>query len=199
MKKTALVISLLISAVLPLSARRFTFSLELGGGSPVVAHHSYSYKLDMGYRVSDRQWSVPAFPLAFSSVKFGYMVTPVLETAVSVGYEGVSRDERAIPIMLRLAVYPSARDNGGVFFFAGGGALLPDNLKSRVCFGGFVGGGWRLPVSSVVALEPFLRLSLNTRYPDLYDPDTELKIPSESIYLNRMLQGSVSAGFCVSF
>lgn len=199
MKKTLLVISLLISGILPMNARRFTFGVELGAGSPVVSYHSYSYKLDMGYRVSDRQWSVPAFPVAFAYVKFGYMVTPVLETAISVGYEGISRDERAIPVMLKLSVYPSGREKGGVCFFAGGGVMIPDNLKSRVTFGGHIGGGWRFPLSSVVALEPFLRLSLNTRYPDLYDPDTELKIPSENIYLNRMFQGTVSAGFCASF
>ena len=199
MKRSIAVISLLLLGILPLSARRFTFGVEWGGGSPVVAYHSYSYKLDNGYRVSDKEWLVPAWPVAFATVKFGYMISPSIETALTIGYEGIAKNERVIPFSARFSFYPSKRENGGVYMFAGGGVMIPDNMTSRVSFGGYLGGGWRFRLSSVVGLEAFLRLSLNTRYPDLYDPDTELRIPSEDIYLNKMLQGVVSAGLGVSF
>ena len=199
MKRIVLSITALLSLVIPSSAKRFAFGVEWGGGSPVVAYHSYSYKLDVGYRVSDKEWTTPAYPLAYANLKFGYMITPVLETALTIGYEGVSKVERVIPVTARLSVYPAKRENGGGFMFVGGGVMISENMTSRVTFGGYLGGGYRFRLSSVVGLELFLRLSINTRYPDLYDPDTEMKIPSESIYLNRMLQGAVSAGIGISF
>lgn len=131
----------------------------------------------------------------------GVNATDFLSFSVHSGYAGVGKDNRLIPVLLRVTAAPDGFDADGLFFFIDGGTgfHLTHNDQPDIdpAFMADAGMGYHFSLAPSVRLEFALNLKLTCDQILIPDPDRGGYIPAENININsaKYLALCLSVGF----
>ena len=152
-RKLLMLILLIASAPTLLQARlpsswffdRFRLGVEWGYTQCFFLARNYNFFSEEGYRIHEQFSGMHLASNGSIYGQIGYDLHKKVNLALYVGYIGVGKDNRLLPVQLRASFFPRTTTADGLFTFAQGGPAW------HTIAGGFnlgwlagLGGGWRL-------------------------------------------------------
>lgn len=204
MKKRFIIISLLLVLVGVGSYARSPF-IRFGaewGPSAVLYSSTHLYYTDSdGIAVRENDSGFCFQMNGFVLGHVGVNATNFLSFSVLSGYAGAGKDNRLIPVLLRVTVTPDGFDTDGVFFFLDGGPGFhltrkdePDVVPAIMADAGM---GYHFSLTPSTSLEFALNLKLTCDKELIPDLNRGGYIPAENIKRNsaKYLALCLSVGF----
>lgn len=176
------------------------YGIEWGFNPNVFAKTQLNYLTSEGYRVIDNTDRGDFFPCGFIMANIGINAWEYMSVSVHSGYMGVSRNNRVIPLLLRVTGHINGSQKDGMFVFLDGGVgfHLPktDEPPRKLGVTGDAGIGYRLRLSSGMSLDLSFCIKGFYDRPLIKDPDTGQYVPEEDIFKSDAfyLNPSVSVG-----
>lgn len=176
----------------------FTYGIEWGGSVAVAEYHDYNYLIESGYRMDDASFSFGGKVNAFFLVNAGYVFAERFQVSLYSGYEGVDKNVRVVPIVLRGTFFNNGYKSDGFLAYAGGGVGITDVERRSVVLGR-LGAGYRFVISKATCMDILFSANLAIRNPDLLDPDSNLPIAENRITVNNLCLGKLGLSIALSF
>lgn len=198
MRKVLSVIALILLTFSISKAGGFTCGLEWGGGVTVLGYHDYNYLVESGYRMNDSDISFDGTLTASILVNAGYVIGNRFQVSLCSGYEGIDRNIRVVPILLRGTFFKNGYRSDGFLAYVGGGVGITDVERRSVALGR-MGAGYRIVLSKATCLDFILSANLSIRNPDLLDPDSHMPIADNRITVNNLYLGKLGLSIALSF
>lgn len=161
------------------------FGVEWGPSAVIYSSEHLNYLDDDRSRIFENKSSFGFSPNGFIMGHIGVNATNLLAFSVHSGYMGVNRNNRLIPLLLRMTVAPSGFDSDGIFIFADAGvgfhlsrAEQPDRRPAVLAD---AGAGYRFALTPTSNLEFALNLKVSADNILIPDPDKGGYIPREQI------------------
>ena len=177
------------------------FGIEWGYGPEAYAKVQQSYLTSVGYRIDSGQEGMEFFNCGFVMANVGINAMEHLSVSIHSGYMGISRDNRVIPVLLRVTGHINGCMEDGIFVFLDGGVgfhiLKEDQPNRNPGAMGDAGVGYGLRMSSGMALD--FAFSIRGFYdrPLIQDPDTHKYITGDDVIKNDafFINPCISVGF----
>lgn len=198
MRKVLLSIVLIMITSSITRAGDFTYGVEWGGSFSVAEYHDYNYLIESGYRMNDSSFAFGGKVNGFFLANVGYLIAERFQVSLYSGYEGVDRNVRVVPIVLRGAFFNKGYHSDGIFAYVGGGVGITD-IERRSVILGRLGTGYRIVLSKATSLDFIISANLSIRNPDLLDPDSHMPIADNRISVNNLYLGKLGLSMALSF
>ena len=193
-RKHLLIILLIISASISSEARlpdgrffrRVNMGLEWSYTQSLLRTWNYNLLSEEGYRIFDKDAAFMFHPNANVSAQIGFLLNDHFVIALHGGYAGIGKDNRLIPVQLRLTWFPEPVDEDGGFFYLQGGPafhLRPQEMRQAWLF--VSGMGYRLRLNAECNLDFSLGLKYLYDHPLLPDPEGPGYVPAQNIRKNN--------------
>ena len=179
-------------------AGNFTYGVEWGGSFSAIRYHDYNYLIESGYRMNDSSLSFGGKVNGVFWANVGYLIANRFQISLYSGYEGIDRNVRVVPIVLRGAFFNKGYHSDGLFAFAGGGVGITD-VERRSVILGRIGAGYRIVLSKATCLDFMISANMSIRNPDLLDPDSHMPIADYRISVNNLCLGKLGLSMALSF
>lgn len=200
MRRKLLIIILLLSSFLSsVSARvlpaeppfnRLRFTAEWGYTQCAFLYRDYNFISEEGYRVFDRSHGFNWHANAHFAARLGYPLSARSVLSLEVGYMGVGKDNRLMPVTLRYDFHPHTFHEDGIFCFASGGtAWHIHTTAGQMALLATAGCGYRFRLCDDCALDLLVGLKYLRDHPALSDPERAGNVPEHNIRKNV-------AGYC---
>ena len=170
--------------------RRFRFGAEWGYSQCFFRSWDYNYLSEEGSRIYDSERAFHFRPNGFLLAQVGYSLHPHFDAALCAGYAGVGRDNRLLPLLLRLYHFPkSKREDGRFSFLQGGPAWHVRGAGRPPAWMEKIGAGYRIALSPGCRLDFQLGVQFVQDRPLIPNPEAPGNVPERNILKNR-------AGYC---
>jgi len=180
--------------------RRLHPGLEWGYTATMFNFHHFNY-LDesIGFRVDEQEWEARYNTNAYIYSSIAYDFLDFFNASIMIGYEGIDKDRRIVPLLTRFSYYPFGLDQDGIYLFLDGGITLPRKENDRYTKQGQLGGGYsfRLDDRSRLAFNLGFRLAYDR--PDVWDPIEEEYVSAHNIRRNEAWYCALKIGVSLSF
>lgn len=177
------------------------YGLEWGFNPNLFSHTNLNFISFEGYRIRDTRTRCAFFPNGFILANVGINASDYLSVTVHFGYSGISRDNTAIPALLRVTHHIKGCSQDGPFIFIDGGAgfhiARADEPTREPALMGDAGFGYKLRLSSGFSLDFAFSITAVRDHIAIKDPDTGQYIGEENIFKNGAfyLNPCISVGF----
>ena len=166
--------------------RRFNIGVEWGYTQCLMRAWDYNILSEEGYRIYDKDAELMIHPNASLMGQIGFLLNDYLVVGLYGGYVGMGRDNRLLPLQLRLSWFLDPLDeDGGFCYFQGGPAFHLHLQKTRVAWLFASGLGYRFRLN----YDCYLDISLGVKYlndhPPLPNPEGPGYVPAHSIRKNN--------------
>lgn len=150
---------------------RVRYGLQWGYSAEAMASTTYTIFNEYGSRISDsnpRHWEY--YTNAFVSGDVGLEFLDYLAVTLKVGYRGVAKDYRIMPIELQGSIFPFRYDQSGMFLIGSLGTAMSNwNFEDEMKILS-AGIGLRRNIGNKISLDGFLRGNLFICNPLPVDP-----------------------------
>lgn len=168
----------------------FTMGVEWGYTQGFFQSRNYNYISEEGYRVFEDKRRFQAVSNAQVQVHFGFRLNERTNLAVCGGYMGMGKDNRLLPLALRLSFFPSTDSEDGMFAYAQGGvAWHIHTTAGRMAALAAIGGGYRFRLSYFTNLDLLFGIKYLRDHPSIPNPEGPGNVPEHNIRMNN-------AGYC---
>lgn len=178
--------------------RRFHPGIEWGYSLTVATFRHFNY-LDpsIGFRIDEKGWDSPPGSNAYILGSISYDISRFLGISLVSGYQGIYRNCRSVPVLLRANYYLSGMDTDSIFISYDFGVNLgrPRGLGNQLQIG--TGYSFTLTNRSSIALTLGARLVYDQ--PDIWDPIEEEYVPTSNIRRNDAWYCSLNMGVALRF
>ncbi len=177
---------------------RWTFGVEWGYVGTLHMYHHYNFFAPDGYRVDDKGGAFGYGGNAEMYVHAGYDFNPEWNLSMYLGYEGILKYHKAVPVSFRLTRFfgeDLTADRWFSFADLGTGICLKRPVQEILT--GKIGGGYRLVLGGNASLDFLASLRMTYSHPQIvYD---EVLIPMDRINRNNIFLTSLSIGMALNF
>ncbi len=177
---------------------RWTFGIEWGYVGTLHMYHHHNFFAPDGYRVDDKGGAFGYGGNAETYAHAGYDFSPEWNLSVYLGYEGILKYHKAIPVSLRLTRFfdtDVTADRWFSFADLGTGVCLKRPVQEIL--GGKIGGGYRLVLGGNASLDFLAALKMTYSHPQIiYDG---VPIHMDRTNRNNILLTSLSVGMALNF
>lgn len=198
MRKRLLFIFLILFTYSTAVGKGFTYGIEWGGSFSVIDCHNYNYLIESGYRMNSTDISYGGKVNALFLANIGYVFADRFQVSLYSGYEGVDRNVRVVPILLRGTFFNNGVKSDGLLAYFGGGVGITD-IEPRSIILSRGGVGYRFVLSKATSLDLILSAGISIRNPDLFDPDSHMPIADNRITVNNLYVGKLGLSMALSF
>ena len=168
----------------------FNMGVEWGYTQGFFQSRNYNYISEEGYRIFEEDRAFRAFSNAQVLVQFGYRLSERTALALYSGYMGMGKNNRLLPLMLRLSVFPSTDNEDGLFVYGQGGvAWHVHTTAGRMAWLGSIGGGYRFRLAYNTNLDLLFGIKYLHDHPSIPNPEGPGNVPEHNIRMNN-------AGYC---
>lgn len=178
---------------------RIRYGLQWGYSAETMASTNYTIFNEYGSRISDsnpRHWEY--YTNAFVSGDVGLEFLDYLAVTLKVGYRGVAKDYRVMPIELQGSIFPFRYDQSGLFFIGSLGTAMSNwnfEDKMKILSAGI---GLRRNMGNKISLDGFLRGNLFICSPLPVDP-YEGTIPRDRVLYSSAKYVTIDLGLALYF
>lgn len=181
---------------------KLSYGLEWGYSLNFYTFHHYNIISDEGYRI-DRVESEADFHSGLGAMaSLGYDISKLVNISLLVGYEGIDKDCRIIPVLLRAQCLNGKKSDKDCFFSLIEGGVGPNvrmRSSSDFAYIAGIGEGYRFKLSQTVNLDLMLRIRCIFYSPLLPNPLSSGVVSSENIRRNQARFYSAALSLGVNF
>ena len=165
--------------------RRFNMGLEWSYTQCLLRTWDYNIVSEEGYRIYDEGAAWMIHPNAGISGQIGFLLSDHYILALHGGYIGMGKDNRLIPVQIRLSAFLNPVDEDGCFFFLQGGPAFHLRMqKMRPALLVASGLGFRTRLNEDCNLDISLGLKFLNDHPLLPNPEGPGYVPKHNIRKN---------------
>ena len=166
--------------------RRFNMGIEWGYTQCCVRTWDYNIVSEEGYRIYERDGELMFHPNASLYGQIGFLLNDYLVVALYGGYVGVGKDNRLLPVQLRMNWFLDPVDEDGGFFYLQGGPAFHLHLQNnRPAWLFATGMGFRHRLNTECNLDLSFGLKLLNDHPLLQNPEGPGYVPAHNIRKNN--------------
>lgn len=164
------------------------YGIEWGYGPEAYARIQQSYLTSIGYRLNTVQDGMEFYNCGFVMANVGINAMEYLSASIHSGYMGISKDNRVIPVLLRVTGHINGCMEDGIFVFLDGGVgfhiLKEDQPNRNPGAMGDAGIGYSLRLTTGMALDFSFCIKGFYDRPLIQDPDTKEYITGDDVIKN---------------
>ncbi len=177
---------------------KMTYGLEWGYVGTIWTGSHYNFFAPEGYRVDDYGNSFEYISNADMYLHFGYNLGRRWNLSMYIGYEGIARIHKAIPVSLRITGFIKADQTSDRWFsFVDLGSGICLNRTPQEILTGKVGSGYRLVLGGTASLDFMLSARFIYTHPQIiYD---KMPVNLNRINRNNAYIAAVSLGMALNF
>jgi hypothetical protein len=130
----------------------------------------------------------------------GYRISYKMNLAVYGGYMGMGKDNRLLPVMLRVSVFPLTNVADGLFAYAQGGVAwhIHSTAGSMAALAA-IGGGYRFRLSFYTNLDLLFGVKYLRDHPSIPNPEGPGNVPEHNIRMNKAGYCALDVSIAISF
>ena len=178
----------------------FTMGGEWGYTQGFYQSRNYNYISEEGYRIFEENRRFQAIANAQVLAHFGYRINDKMNLAVYGGYMGMGKDNRLLPVMLRVSFFPFTDVEDGMFVYAQGGvAWHIHSTAGNMAALAALGGGYRFRLSLYTNLDLLLGVKYLRDHPSIPNPEGPGNVPEHNIRMNNAGYGALDVSIAISF
>lgn len=178
----------------------FTIGAEWGYTQCLLQSRNYNFISEEGYRIYENNTAFRAHANAQVLGHIGYRLSEQTSLALYSGYMGMGKDNRLLPLMLRLSFFPSTDNEDGLFVYGQGGVAWHVHATAgRMAWLASLGGGYRFRLAWNTNLDLLFGIKYLHDHPSIPNPEGPGNVPEHNIRMNNAGYCALDVSIAISF